>query len=1046
MAKKTTSANTGLSIKRNGNKFTASWKIKTKDPKTQKVRYRRHNGKKWLKWHEKSVGAKSTSFSWSWSASIKAANIQVQTQIKKDDNDYQASAWSSSSAKFDVTAPPKPSLTVTANSANQTTFSWSISTSTTNKAWYYRCMYRTKCDTDPDGSKGWGAWTHASSSSYTYTDNTLGTTRVFQIYSVGPGGKSTVVTKKHVIDTAPIATWGNPPVTYTEKSSYYQMTYNINLKGSTYRVDAVTPQYLIDTPEATMLPAPGANWTDGTGYSYNSNKHDYTLAVTTNAIIGTDQCLWARVKTEHDSVDSFSEPYRVITGALTAPSLTMSVGSITQSGFTVSITVDDAGTDVPDAYMEVYLERYSAMGLENYILIGTIPNGSASATITSTEDLTSEAGYSIHVRNVTADSVSMVSDYYTYATTMASAPTLNSVTATTTEGKVYLQWTNNWSDATGVIIAWTDDPDNWMSNDDPDTYEIKEIASSWFITGLETGKTWYFRIRNVQEVGESETLSPWSSDIAIDLSSAPAVPVLYLSEQTITEDGMVTAYWSYVSKDGTGQIAGTIVEATYTGGVWSYGDPVGATTTEQHIDLYAADHGWTNGSTVYLALQTRAGSGGLSEYSTPVELAIAATPAVTIDSTTFVNSEAVVETFMGDGVTDTFICANSMTASPTVTVEGSPATVSSYTDGTVVLASVPDDGDEVVISYTTTDNTILDDMPLDLDISTTNAIDLTVAIERAVTYPILRPDGTHTDGAEGETVFVTTVPADSSNSISITMDDLIGRLDDGAWYNLVVTVSDDYGQSVQATPVLFKVHWAHQAWEPTATFITDDVNLIARITPVAGADYVSGDTCDIYRLGADAPEKIIEGGSFGTEYVDPYPAFGTDSGYKIVTVTATGDYITPDDDFAEYNTLEEDPSPYTQLNTGLMVIDFDGQRVELEYNIGLGNNWSKDFKRTTYLGGSVVGDHNKAVTRDLSGSSVIVRDDNGGLANIMRALARYAGLCHVRTPEGSSFVADVQVSEAQAYNSAVIEYDLTIQKVDTVGFDGMTYAEWSETQ
>jgi len=60
----------------------------------------------------------------------------------------------------------------------------------------------------------------------------------------------------------------------------------------------------------------------------------------------------------------------------------------------------------------------------------------------------------------------------------------------------------------------------------------------------------------------------------------------------------------------------------------------------------------------------------------------------------------------------------------------------------------------------------------------------------------------------------------------------------------------------------------------------------------------------------------------------------------------------------------------------------------------------------------------------------------------MRALARHAGLCHVRTPEGSSFTASVQVSEDRGYDSATIDYNLTIQVVDTVGFDGMTYAEW----
>lgn len=1047
MAKKVTAHNTGLSVARNGNKFTATWKIKTKKPKSQKIRYRTYNGKKWSKtWTEKTLGKNATSFSFKLDPSKKITSIQVQTQILKDDKKYKASAWKSSSAFYKPAKPPAPTLTVTNNSANQTTFSWSINTSTTNKKWYYRCMYRTKCDTKPDDSSGWSAWAHAANSSYTYTDNTIGTTRIFQIKAVGPGGKSSTKTERHAINFPIIPTWRDPAVSITENSSYYSMTYNVNISGSMYRVDKMTPQYFIGTPTSSMGVDGSANWTDGTDYTYDSSMHEYPMAITTSSLIGPDECLWARVKTVHDSVERFSAPYMVRKGVLTPPDLTLSIGTITAAGFTVTATVDDAGTNVPGAYMEVYLERFSKMGEENYILIGTIANGASSKTINCTEDITGETGYAIHVRNVTADGHSMTSDYFNYATSMASAPTFNALDPTTTDGKVYLQWVNNWADATGVIIAWTDDPDNWMSNEEPNTYEINEIASSWFITGLETGRKWYFRIRNVREVDDSQTLSPWSAELDINLASAPVVPSLELSDETITENGMVTAYWSYVSSDGTGQIAGNIVEATYSGGVWTYGRSVGSTTTEQHIDIKAKDQGWTNGSTIYLALQTRAGSGGLSEYSTPKKLVIAATPTVSITSTSLVQLEDLVEYFVGDGETTDFDLAFNMSAAPVAKVDGVTVTVSSYDDDIVTLASAPDEGSEVEITYRTTDNTVLDDMPLDVTVTTTNATELSVAIERAEAYPLLRPDGVRTDGMDGETVFVETVDADGTNAISATLEELLGRLDDGAWYNLVASVSDDYGQRVEATPIRFKVHWSHQAWEPTATFITDDTNYIARITPVAGTGYVTGDTCDIYRLGADAPELIIDGGQFGTEYVDPYPAFGPESGYKVVTVTANGDYITEKNDFAEYDTIEEDDGSYTQLDPKTMVIDFDGQRAELEYNIGLGNKWAKDFERTTYLGGSVVGDHNKAVTRDLSSSSVLVRDDNGGMAHIMRALARYPGLCHVRTPEGSSFMADVQVDESMSYNSATIEYSLNIQKVDTVGLDGMTYTEWSETQ
>ena len=1074
--KQATPANTGLNITRSENKFTASWTIKAKKVTLQNIRYRTNNGSTWSEWTQKALDKGATTFSFDLSVSSKITDIEVQTQVKRSNTGkvkYIASDWESSAAKFTPAAPPAPTLTVSKDSANMTTFNWSIETDESSKQWFYRCYYRTKCTSTPNSDSGWSSWAHASYNSYTYTDNTLGTTRIFQIKAVGPGGESAIQTERHVINTAPVATWAEKkPVTYTKKASYYEMTYSCNIKGSAYNVDSIVPQYVITTPTNDMKCPTGASWQDGTTYNYSNGKSDYTLAITTSELIGADQCLWARVKTVHDSVDSASDAYRVLTGKLSTPDLTISMSTPTQSGFTVSVTVNDWETDVPDAYMEVFLEKASKTGEENYIKIGTIANGAASATISSALDITGETGYAIHIRNVTADGVSMKSAYASYSTSMPTAPTLTSVVATPTAGKVYLSWTNNWSDATGVIIAWTNDPDNWMSNDDPEEYEISETASNWYITGLTTGETWYFRVRSVKTDGDDETFSPWSDDVPIDLSSAPAVPVLYLSDETITEDGMVTAYWSYVSTDGTGQIAGNIVTATYSGGTWTYGKSIGATTTAQHIDIYAVDNKWKNGDTVYLALQTRSGSGGLSEYSTPVQLVIAAKPTVSISSTSLSNTDTVTETFLGDGVTTSFSSMYpNISTTPIIKIDGvaySPlynallrnngnnlvdnsgnkliATIRnivSYENGVITFSSAPADGAVITAQYSTKGTKVLMSMPLTATITTNHASTLIVAIERAVTYPMLRPDGTRTDGAEGETVYVNTIPAASSNSISIGVSDLIGRLDDGAWYVLVATAKDKFGQ-IAETRIRFRVHWTHQAWVPTATFVTDATEYIAKITPVAGAGYVSGDTCDIYRLGADKPELIVKGAEFGTQYVDPYPAFGEDSGYKIVTVTETMDYITKDNDFAEYNTVVAEDNAYTQLDPGLMVIDFGGSRVELEYNIGLDNSWEKDFKRTAYLGGHVTGDYNKAVLRDLTATSVLVRGDNDNVSLQMRELSAYAGLCHVRTPEGSSFTADIQVSEGQSFDKAVIDYNLKIQKVDPIGFDGMTYAEWNE--
>jgi cell division protein FtsI/penicillin-binding protein 2 len=128
------------------------------------------------------------------------------------------------------------------------------------------------------------------------------------------------------------------------------------------------------------------------------------------------------------------------------------------------------------------------------------------------------------------------------------------------------------------------------------------------------------------------------------------------------------------------------------------------------------------------------------------------------------------------------------------------------------------------------------------------------------------------------------------------------------------------------------------------------------------------------------------------------------------------------------------------------LIDFDGEQIEIFYDVTQSNTWSKDFKETRYLGGSVQGDWNKAVgmTSTVSVSAVTVMDQEKIKA--MRRLASYPGVCHLRTLDGASFSCDIQISENRNYGQDTFraEYSISATRVDPDGFDGDTYGSWSE--
>lgn len=310
----------------------------------------------------------------------------------------------------------------------------------------------------------------------------------------------------------------------------------------------------------------------------------------------------------------------------------------------------------------------------------------------------------------------------------------------------------------------------------------------------------------------------------------------------------------------------------------------------------------------------------------------------------------------------------------------------------------------------------------------------TIAIERAEAYHVTRPDETDLHGYEGETVALITQTGEAQ--ITVGLDDLIGRLDDGAHYRLVASISDGLGQSASET-IDFWIGWEHQAIIPDGEAVLDTEHIAMMLTPIAPDGAVTGDVCDIYRLSVDKPQLIYEGAEWGETYVDPYPTIGEYGGYRFVFRSKEGDYITDSGELAWIDADTDIDYPYN-------IIDFGTGRVELEYNVDVSNSWKKDFKETKYLGGSVQGDWNPAVSRSSSVGAVGITTEDQETIEAMRRLAVYPGICHVRTKEGSSYPADVQVSESYAVSEGhkLAKFSLKITRVDAEGLDGMTLVEW----
>ena len=1031
--KHTTTKPGNLTITRSNGSFSASWKIGDSNYGAgQQLQYKINSGK----WTDVSIGTgtKSKTFlslnfeNYFPYTSAKLSSISVRVRgyrspwrktTSKKITIYETSwsDWATYTYKFSAPSTPSITATVNENLENTCTFAWSGSAPTDAGNVLTRIQWKSVLlanSNETNGDRAFAArslqsysgWTGATGSwakTETYTPSgSTGYTRWVGVKAFGVAGESPWVYAKCIYAipyaasmrtaSASVGSFGGYTVTATWDSP----------SNNAHPIDKTQIGYAIVTPEAGLVCPDDANFTIAKTQGDTANVDSTSFSI--DQLVGFDKCLYVRVDNWYRTFPSYGTPKLASggIGALTAPTIT----NIQTEPTTHMATVEANNlSNVPDSFLVV---RFYTDDDPDGKDIGIIPHGETTvnvqcpdwgsgvgvkfgiyAAVGSYSPSTPKTGgavtyYSINKRTQ--------SEVVTRGGVVPIAPEDVAVNPTDIAGTVRVTFDWTWAMATGAEISWANHEDAWESTDEPDTYEISSIrASAWNISGLDTGMTWYVRVRLFTGSGENQTFGAYSPIVPIDLSSAPSVPVLDLAPPVITEDGIVTASWIYSTNDGTEQVFAEIAEVTEENGQTIY-TPIASTKTAQYVDIPAQTETrtWSYGETHTLVCRVTSASGHTSDdWSNPVSVYIAEPLTAEITQTSLVE-----ETIETDNVSRVVKSLKAMPLS--VTVEGAG------TNGTT-----------------------------------------TVMIVRNGDYRARRPDESEFNGYDGETIALWTQTGEDQITFDQGSQEIIGHLDDEGKYLLIATVQDGLGQSAEAT-IPFEVHWTHQASIPSATVEISEDEEIAILTPIAPDDVAVGDVCDIYRLSADKPELIYEGAAWGTQYVDPYPTIGEHGGHRFVLRTANGDYVT-DTGYAWFDTDEEQDDLF---ESDYNIINFGEGTVYLQYNVDVSNSWSKDFKETKYLGGSVQGDWNKAVSRTTNVSSVVIAPDDPEQIEALRRLATYSGVCHVRTKDGSSFSADVQVSEDYKVATAhkIASFSLKITRVDAETPDAMTLAEWRRGQ
>lgn len=170
------------------------------------------------------------------------------------------------------------------------------------------------------------------------------------------------------------------------------------------------------------------------------------------------------------------------------------------------------------------------------------------------------SGYASHTWNIDAgsdykvrcyayrgDSKSEWTDYSDNSGTPPAASSGISVCRATSETSVYLEW-GGVSTATSYDIQYATKESYFDESNAVST--ISGItATRYEKTGLESGEKYFFRVRAVNDNGESA----WSSAVSVIIGTKPAAPTTWSTTTTAITGDPLTLYWVHNSEDGSSQ-------------------------------------------------------------------------------------------------------------------------------------------------------------------------------------------------------------------------------------------------------------------------------------------------------------------------------------------------------------------------------------------------------------------------------------------------------------------------------------------------------------
>lgn len=572
----------------------------------------------------------------------------------------------------------------------------------------------------------------------------------------------------------------------------------------------------------------------------------------------------------------------------------------------------------------------------------------------------------------------ITSDWSPYSSKVGTAPSASggiTKCRAATSTSVYLSWARV-PNADSYDIEYATKLE-YFDGSDNTTIKSGIESTSYTLTGLESGTEYFFRVRAVNENGESS----WSGFQSIILGKKPAAPTTWSSTTTAITGEPLILYWVHNSEDGSTQTKGQL-ELTINGKVTTLTIPKFVEEEEEEeTSSYSFDtSSYVAGTKLEWRVRTCGITGEYGDWSMQRSIDIYARPTLKLRLT---NADAVsISTVTGfPFMIDTIVGPNTQTPVSyhlSIVSNESYETVDHLGNEKFIIA-----GSEIYSVYA--------------DISTNLTVMLmpdNVDLENNISYTI-KCVVSMDSGLTAE--------AKKSFTVAWTDNMCVPNAEIGIDRNSYAAVIRPYcedGNNELVSDVLLSVYRrefnggfteiAKKLPNTRSTYVTD---------PHPALDYAR------YRIVATSNT------TGAVSYFDV-------AGYPVGVISAI---IQWDETWTDFDVID-DVTPNKQ--------HWSGSMLKIPYNIDVSNKHSVDTALVEYIGRKhPVSYYGTQLGESATWSMAIPKSDKNTLY-ALRRLAAWTGDVYVREPSGSGYWASVNVSFSQKHCDLVIPITLEVTRVE----------------